>query len=380
MRIWSHGRFAHIGLALAIGGLTLSGCARSGFQGGLPATQLDATSELSSHIGVPGARESQNALGNAILTFNAVLLPKGFKPYAIMSDGQIAGARGNDAAIYRGGRLIDLGNYRGEPTVATSINSLGEAVGYSITGGVTVSRALKFLNGSISVLPYVGGNSQANEAITINDRGDIYGPAYEPSGQTGSPINLRYGPGKPSLLGGDTEGRGTVYNVNALGEYSYTFWIYPDDVFAAFRAEGTSAPTQLFPQYVWSSATWVNDSGTIVGAVARTDVYPNFVPTVAYEYPAIGRPTYLPSLTGANEMTPAGINKTKQVVGNANNSNNPAYNHIFFYSSGRMHDIAKSILPTGAYCCVLPGLSDAGAFVASISNGITTNYYVVKPN
>src|SRR5579883_3279997 len=67
----------------------------------------------------------------APLHFVATALPSTFVPKAIMKDGQIPGNAGNFAAVYQHGKLRILGSYHGEQTFTTSVNSLGQAVGYA---------------------------------------------------------------------------------------------------------------------------------------------------------------------------------------------------------------------------------------------------------
>jgi hypothetical protein len=294
--------------------------------------------------------------------FKAVLLPSGFIPVAMMKDGQIPGSFGAGAAIYRNGKLVVLGQYNGQTTVATSVNSLGVAVGYA--SGTATAPAVEYANGKFSALPHVKNCQYADEADTINDVGDVYGTCFE-FGESDSPQIARYRPGTPSLISGPFSGRGAMFNVNSSGTFVYSGYFFANDAMAA--AYGTNLTAiALFPKLRWSQATWINDAGTVVGWRSNSTTASPF-PERPYEYPKGGPVKLLPMLTGATFMRPDGINKFGTIVGDWDNG-------VFLYKSGVMYDITNTTAPSlsSAY----PGLSDSGGFVA---NGTDGRIYLIVP-
>lgn len=308
-----------------------------------------------------------NALGTP--TFHAAALPSGFRPYAIMPDGSIAGSRGDAAAVYRSGSVTSLGQYPDAQTVATSVNRQGIAVGYALRTSTTPAQwyALLFANGHISDLgqppppPTIEAPLAYVRALTINDNGQILGAAQDIF-STGFPILTRFYRDKaPTLISFATFpfDRGIPFRINNSGQYAFTdIPAFASDVWRAYRGSGDTL-TQVFPQYVWSSAGWINDRGAIAGAVNKTGD-PSFLPQTAYVAGASGV-QYLPNLPGANAMSPSGIDNRGDVSGDA--SGPSIAGRIFFYSSGTTYDVTPSLPLSGSGYHTVPGMSNGGSFV-----------------
>jgi hypothetical protein len=296
-------------------------------------------------------------------------LPSGFKPYAIMPDGSIAGSLGNSAAVYRGGSVTTLGQYLDAQTVATSVNRRGVAVGYALRTSTTPAQwfALLFANGHISDLgqppppPTIQAPLAYVRALTINDNGQILGAAQDIF-STGFPILTRFFRDRPPALISFATfpfDRGIPFRINDSGQYAFTdIPAFASDIFRAYRGSGDTL-TQVFPQFIWSSAGWINDKGTIAGAVNKTDD-PAFLPQIAYVAGASGI-QYLPSLAGANAMSPSGIDNRGEVSGDA--SGPSIAGRIFFYASGVTYDVTPSLPPSGSGYHTVPGMSNDGSFV-----------------
>jgi hypothetical protein len=287
-----------------------------------------------------------------------------------MPDGSIAGSQGDAAAVYRGGSVTSLGRYLDAQTVATSVNRLGIAVGYALRTSTTPAQwfALLFANGHISDLgqppspPTIQAPLAYVRALTINDNGQILGAAQDIF-STGFPILTRFYPDKaPELISFATFpfDRGTPFRINDSGQYAFNdIPAFASDVWRAYRGSGDTL-TQVFPQFIWSSAGWINDKGTITGAVNKTDD-PTFLPQTAYVAGASGV-QYLPDLTGANQMSPSGIDNKGEVSGNA--SGPSIGNRVFYYASGATSDVTSSLPPSGNGYRTVPGMSNDGSFVA----------------
>ena len=309
-----------------------------------------------------------NAPGRAP-AFQTTTLPSGFTPYAIMPDGSITGSQGDDGAVYRRGSVSSLGRYLDTQTVVTSVNRQGVAVGYALRTSTTPAQwfALLFANGHITDLgqppppPTIEAPLAYVRALTINDNGQILGAAQDIF-STGFPILTRFYRDKaPTLISFATFpfDRGIPFRINNSGQYAFTaIPAFASDVWRAYRGSGDSL-TQVFPQYLWSSAGWINDKGTIAGAVNKTND-PSFLPQTAYVADALGV-RYLPNLTGITSMVPTGIDNKGDVSGDA--SGPSLAGRIFYYSSGSTYDVTASLPPTQGQYRTIPGMSNKGSFV-----------------
>lgn len=342
--------------------LTFTAC--SGGSSGSPGSAANVVPQL------PDGSAAAPVTGlNRTPAFHATALPSGFTPYAIMPDGSIAGSQGNDAAVYRRGSVTSLGHYLDAQTVATSVNRHGVAVGYALRTSTTPAQwfALLFANGHITDLgqppspPTIEAPLAYVRALTINDNGQILGAAQDIF-STGFPILTRFFTDKaPVLISFATFpfDRGIPFRINNSGQYAFTdIPAFASDVFRAYRGSGDTL-TQVFPQFIWSSAGWINDKGTIAGAVNKTDD-PTFLPQTAYVAGASGV-QYLPNLTGANAMSPSGIDDRGEVSGDA--SGPSITGRIFFYASGTTYDVTPSLPPNVNGYRTVPGMSNDGSFV-----------------
>jgi uncharacterized membrane protein len=299
--------------------------------------------------------------------YKAVPIPTPFVPVAIKKDGRIPGSIYGRAAVYRSGTLTILGKYNGEPTYATDINSFGDAVGYAVTN--TGYRAVEYADGAFIALANVLNcpvDPVGYDGLVIDDLGDIYG-ACLPSDKSDAPYIARYKPGTPSVLTAPAVNTGYGLSVNGSGTFIYSAAEYASDGAAT---SGTGLKGAYLPlSYMYSTASWINDAGTIVGALTNnTNTY---TPMNAYIYPKGGPLKILPLLNNAASMSASGINRHGTVIGSWSNSTTSG---IFRYKSGVLSDITPSIVPAGNYGA-LPGLADSGAFVAT-ANG---QYYLIKP-
>jgi probable HAF family extracellular repeat protein len=102
--------------------------------------------------------------------------------------GQVAGSlfkggHSNRAFVHSGAGFIDLGTLGGEIASATSINNLGQVVGYSVTAplGQSGRNQRAFLWDTAGGMRDLGawGPSIGTKALDINNRGQVVGTAYD---------------------------------------------------------------------------------------------------------------------------------------------------------------------------------------------------------
>jgi uncharacterized membrane protein len=115
---------------------------------------------------------------------------------AVNDIGQVVGESGGLATEWSGGRVITLGRLPGTTSsIAYGINNAGEAVGYSIVGGV--EYATEWNGGKPISLRGLTG-SAGSSAYGINDAGQVVGVVFF----GGSARAIEWTGGKPAALGG----------------------------------------------------------------------------------------------------------------------------------------------------------------------------------
>jgi probable HAF family extracellular repeat protein len=126
---------------------------------------------------------------------NLTNLAPGIFAYAsgINDAGQAVGMYRSHAVLYQNGKLTDLGTLGGELSWATAINAQGQVVGYSeLTPGLSgrgVDHAFLYQNGSLTDLNRLiptSANWTLEQALAINDKGQILGYGTGPDGQEDS--------------------------------------------------------------------------------------------------------------------------------------------------------------------------------------------------
>ncbi|HLI94763.1 MAG TPA: hypothetical protein VKT72_01615, partial [Candidatus Baltobacteraceae bacterium] len=303
--------------------------------------------------------------------YYAVALPNGFVPFAIMKDGQIPGAVGNQAAIDNNGIVTLLAS---DPncvsgTTAAAVNTLGQAVGFCFKNARRGERiALDFANGTVREL---GDRFRPGiaEALTINDAGEIYGTSTCLNCSAAPFLTEFFTNGQRPRVLGESNSTGNAENVflSNTGHFAYTNFPFAGPEFAAIGyGWGLS---RLFPNQVGNSGvSGINDHDTTVGwkSAGSFNHFQTFIRSPG------GGITFLPSPLGITSMTPTGINNAGQVVGQ---SCSARCDGIFFYSSGDVVDLTWRISPRNSYT-LLGGLSDSGDFIGQDPQG---NSYLIEP-
>ena len=319
----------------------------------------------------------ESTLPNTLPHYRAVPLPKGFVPLDIMKDGQVPGAIGTHAAIYKNGHLTILPDFTGctvsgafEFITAASVNSRGEAVGFcGLSNNNTLMRTIPlfYKDGQVKRLVSSEQGNSSIECIAINDLGVIVGSVSD-RGDSGASLFQFY-----------SDGRHATFLAQSG---SVNCWIDDNDLIAT----GTTSPAiiaefvklngflkRIFPDTIVSEANWMNENGVVIGHEASITggVGENFVDAIN------AKPTLI--LRGRNFLT--GINDKNVIIGQDTSG-------IFIYSNGEKTNISPDIFPTRDYAVsgvggnnsfgYLGGLSDRGEFVAQTKS--TGKYYFISPD
>ncbi|HEV3155439.1 MAG TPA: NHL repeat-containing protein [Candidatus Baltobacteraceae bacterium] len=341
--------------SLALAATALSGCGHGSLIGGAPATT--ASQALRAPLSDAGYA--------TVPQYYAVPLPSGFTPYAITHDGQIPGAIGNQAAIYKNGTLKLLAsdlNCKSGTTTATAVNTLGQAVGYCRTVHNTFA-ALYFVNGTVQQLPRPKGTLQEwgfTQAWAINDAGLIYGAANDMFSSSGPYLTQYFTNGQPAHVFHRDMGMAQNVFLSATGHFAYTNFIY---LSGSYAAVGFGSNLMHIFEHVNNAIAGINDRDVAVG-------YDN---NQAFLYSAAAGTTFISLPSGIVSMTPTGINNAGQVIGQACTLKRCL--ETFLYSSGNVIDVSAQISPKNSYR-LIPGLADNGNFVAADPQG---NYDIIQP-
>ena len=311
-----------------------------------------------------------SAQSSGILHYHAVPLPTGFVPLDIMKDGQVPGSISTHAAIYKNGHLTILPDFpectpRGpnpqEYITAASVNSRGEAVGFcdlSNQNTLFAGIPLSYKDGLVTHLVSSEQGNSVIECMAINDLGVIVG-AINPRGNSGSALLQFYSDGRhATYIAPGGNGNCWIDDNDLIATTEYN----PGDAVNAEYVKLSGAFKFIFPYPTPSDASWMNESGAVVGSEGR------------YDRPFIvvgGKASFVP---GQN-VNLTGINVQNEVIGQDTLG-------IFIYANGEKTNISRDIFPARDYTVVgqvgfLGGLSDRGEFVAGTSAG---KYYFISPD
>lgn len=264
--------------------------------------------------------------------------------------------------------LVDLGTINGSTeVVATAINDSGVVVGQYVTP--VGPRAFIYRNGLISDLGTLSGYNSGAEAI--NGSGAVAG--WAPPFPDSNSHAFLYRNGSFSYLGALDGGDYSYgYGINNSGDVVGQAGVHIP-AGAAYHAflyrNGAMSDLGTFGG-PFSSATGINDSGTVVGyatnsaGVGRAFIFRN------------GIMSDIGTLGGSSGKA-YGINNSGDVVGQANTSGGSV--HAFLYRNGVMSDIGT----LGGFASVAYGINDSGTVVGEAGrafvyrNGVMTDLNAV---
>jgi probable HAF family extracellular repeat protein len=189
------------------------------------------------------------------------------------------------AVLWKHGNITDLGTLEGGyESIAQSVNSRGEVVGfavntvpddYSIVGFPTQTRAFRWQNGAMRDLGTLPGGTDA-VALLVNERGQIAGQSYS-GDSVPPPPSLTCGD-FPLTLFGFLWDNGKMVDIGTLGG-SCTF-TYALNNRGQVVGQSTLPGDETSHPYIWERkrmtdlgtlggtygfANWLNDSGAVVG-------------------------------------------------------------------------------------------------------------------
>jgi len=272
--------------------------------------------------------------------------------YGINGAGQVVGSSqpafgiAQQAFLYSGGVITDLGTLGGSSSSAYGINASGQVVGSAYTAGNAATNAFLYLNSSgvMTDLGTLGGPD--SYAYGINNSGQIVGDAdttvlIPGNGNQHYSHAFLYSGGSMTDLGTLGGPESAALGINASGQvvgFAYTAsfqeyaFLYSGGVMTDLGTIGGFSSV--------SGAAGINDSGQIVG-VYTTD---NNMYDQAFLYSS-GIMTGLGTL-GGSDSEAYGINDSGQVVGTSTTPGDATFD-AFLYSGGTMIDL-NSLLPPGS--------------------------------
>jgi len=290
----------------------------------------------------------------------------------------LTGLAETHADFFYNGQVVDMGTFGGPFSLASSINDLGQATGFSETtepdpwdfGGLccgfpspTAYHAFRWQNGIMTDLGTLGGPDSA--AFPISDSGLIAGVSFTndiPNPTTGIPtadpflwrdghmIDL-------GTLGGTVGIANAVNNRGQVVGFSDVAGDLANHAFIWQRGVLTDLGTLGGDN---SSAIWINEAGEVVGTADLADgTHHAFVWSN-------GTMTDLGTIGGDPCSNGHDINSRGQAIGTSTDCHGHIL-HAFFWEHGSLIDISPQVLPGGSgFVNIEPAvISDTGVIVAN---------------
>jgi probable HAF family extracellular repeat protein len=267
-----------------------------------------------------------------------------FQATSLNDRGQVAGTLTissgvKHAAVYSGGRIQDLGTLGGSSSEASSINNLGQVVGWADLTGSLKSHAFLYQDGKMLDLGTLGGDNSS--ALAVNIFGAIVGVSDKTDGSQHAFL-YQNGHLKDLDTMGSDQSSATGINLSGqiVGQYHVPGFSYPH---AFLYERGAMHDIGTFPATGgngFAAATAINDFGVIVGeSLAQSGGIYGFV---RYR----GTMHNLGSLYGWDSYTSA-LNNRGQIVGQLFDylQDKSPYFHAFLYQNGQMQDFNNIVSP-----------------------------------
>ena len=215
--------------------------------------------------------------------------------------GDVVGQSGGHAALWRDGRIVDLGTLGGSYSAAVDVNERGDVVGYGQVVGGGGDHAFLWRGGRLIELSPLPGYS-SSYAFAVNDRGDVVGTSVGDGGiravswrPDGTVVDLTAETGLDEVTDLDNAGR-LVGSVTPDGMNLYPALWYRGRTTVLSDRSGT--------------ASAINDRGEITGYF-----YGGFGNSFMWRGGRLTEIPLLPNMPAASSMQAQGINNRGQVVG-----------------------------------------------------------------
>jgi probable HAF family extracellular repeat protein len=267
-----------------------------------------------------------------------------------------------DAAVWKHGRIVDIGTLGGNASAAMAVNNRGLVTGnayntipdlfFGTLGplnafwafGVTQMHAFLWRDdGPMQDLGTLGGPDSIGEFV--NERGTVAGVSFTSfvaNPDSGIPTQdpFVWDDGRMIDLGTLGGTAGWPYGLNNKGQVTGQSNLANDVNFHAFLWERGTLRDLGTLGGDNSSARWINDAGEVVG---RANLYPGLIDRHGFFWKH-GVMTDLGILTGDTCATAYAINSSEQIVGDSGNCN--GINRGFLWENGGpIVDLQTLILP-----------------------------------
>jgi probable HAF family extracellular repeat protein len=242
----------------------------------------------------------------------------GWESYAqdINASGQVAGysclteyTGPNHAFLYSGGTMQDLGTLGGTNSYGYGINASGQVAGYSNLTGSSYYHAFIYTDGSMQDLGTLGG--KLSQACRINDNGQAVGYAYTSSGKDHA---FLYSGGSMQDLGTLGGTRSQAHDINNNGQVVGWAFVTPgsSDHHACLWFNGTIQDLGTLGGNQ-SEAYGINIHGQVVGDSRTGDG--TWLPFLYSTDTMIDLNSLLPPGTGWTLVSASDITDSGQIVG-----------------------------------------------------------------
>jgi len=301
----------------------------------------------------------------------------------------LTGAPEFQAVLFQDGRVINLGSFGGNESVAFSVNNRGQAAGCAANaepdtygfclGTPQQSRAFLWQDGTMKDLGTLGGPDALAELV--NDRGQVAGWSLTDSivnPATGIPTQhpFLWENGRMRDLG--TIGGSAVQIINSMnnsGQFVGAMNVAGDQSFHPFLWDGRSLRDLGTLGGDWASANWVNEPGDVAGWAWNSGNQASH----AFLWRK-GVLIDLGTVDGDPNSEGFVVNSRRQVVG-ATQDDNFNYVHAFLWERGSMADLNALIVPLAGNVQLnaAVGLNERGEIVAqgTLPNGDQHAYLLV---